>query len=183
MSETREQTADRIRAVADLLGLSPEQLVVAAANAGNAIEALEPEEAEQKPPPIVYPNVKYKKYVFREFPKILYRGYIRDVEEPIIKMVPQDNGSVKQVNAIRVLPDQFVTETMLVKNRIEETTRPPGWYLTLGDAREAAEKAKLKMRPIVERIVPDKEDDEEEDAPVAPKRERTVAPRRSRKSR
>lgn len=177
MSETREQTAERIRAVADLLGLSPEQLVVAAANAGNAIEALEPEEEEQKPPPIVYPNVKYKKYKFQEFPKILYRGYIRDVEEPIIKMIPQDNGSVKQVNAIRVLPDQFVTETMTVKNRIEEMSRPAGWYLTLGEAREAAEKAKLKTRPIVERIVPDKEEDEESDAP-APKRERTVAPRR-----
>lgn len=177
MSETREQTAERIRSVADLLGLTPEQLVVAASNAGNAIEALEPEEEDQKPPPIVYPNVKFKKYVFREFPKILYRGYIRDVEEPIIKMVPQEGGGIKQVNAVRVLPDQFVTETMTVKNRIEEMGRPKGWFLTLTEAREAAEAIKAKTRPIVERIVPDKEDEEEENEDE----EVVKAPRRRRR--
>lgn len=180
MSESKEQTADRIRAVADLLGLSPEQLVVAAANAGNAIEALEPEEEDQKPPPIVYPNVKYKKYKFQEFPKILYRGYIRDVEEPIIKMVPQDNGSVKQVNAIRVLPDQFVTETMLVKNRIEEMSRPAGWYLTLGEARSAAEAVKSRSRPIVERVVPDKDEEEDEETGGPAPSRRVKAPKRRR---
>lgn len=172
MSETRQETADRIRSVAELLGLTPEQLVVAATNAGNAIEALEPEAEDQKPPPIVYPNVRFPKYKFREFPKILYRGYIRDVEEPIIKMIPDENGGVKQVNAIRVLPDQFVTETMTVKSKIEEMARPAGWYLTLGEAKEAAIKAKKHTRPIVERIVetPAKSEDEDEDAgPANPK--------------
>jgi len=164
MSTDREDQANRIRSVAELLGLSPEALIVAAANAGNAVAAVADEAEDLKPPPIVYPNVKFPRYKFREYPKIVYRGYIRDVEEPIVKFIQGDNGAMKQVNAVRVLPDQFVQETREVNSKAEEATLPRGWYLSREDAIAAAKAAKAGSRPVVERIV---EDDEDAPSPMA----------------
>lgn len=160
MPESREETADRIRAVAELLGLSAEQLIIAAANGGAAAAVQEIDEPEIKPPPIVYPNIKFPRYKFREFPKLVYRGYIRDVEEPILKLVPNGQGGVNQVNAIRIIPDQFVMETKEVGSKSEEAMLDASWHLTLAGAKEAAKLAKDGVRPIVEKIVePDDEDD------------------------
>lgn len=181
--ETREDTVARIQSVAELLGMTPEQLVAAAATAQNSIELLEPDEDDQKPPPIVYPNLKYPRYKFREYPKILYRGYIRDIEEPLIKFVSDGNGGMKQINAVRVIPDQFVMETMTVNNKLEEMARPKGWFLTLEEAKKVAADAKAATRPILERIVETKPEapahatrpSEERDEPI------TVAPKRRKR--
>lgn len=159
MAEPREDAAERIRAVAELLGLSPEQLIIAAVNGGASAAVQEAEEPEQRPPPIVYPNIKFPRYKFREYPKLVYRGYIRDVEEPILKLVPNGQGGVNQVNAIRIIPDQFVMETREVKSKAEEATLSAGWYFSLSEAKDAAKHAKNGTRPIVEKIVEEPDED------------------------
>lgn len=172
MSE-REDHIGRVNAVAEMLGLSPEQLLAAALNAGavNAVKELD-EEATQAPPPIIYPNVKFAKYKFREYPKMVYgNGRFEDIEETITKIIPREGGGVDQRTFVRVIPDQFRYDTRLLQSKVEENTLAAGWYFTLGEAKEAARVAKANSRPIVERPVrgrPRKaaaeRDDEGEDA-------------------
>jgi hypothetical protein len=148
---------EQLDKLAALVGLSREDFITLAMKASGTMNNLreEAEEAE-KPPPIVYPNVKFPRYKFREYPKLLYKGYIRDIEEPVIKLVPRSDGhGVEQVPFIRVIPDQFVQETQEVGNNAEEAMRvAAGWFMTRGDAIEAAKAAKAGQRPIIERPAP-----------------------------
>lgn len=151
----REDHIERINAVAEMLGLTPAALLAAAQNAGSLnVEAEDDGGVALPPPPIVYPNVKFKPYKFREYPKLAYRGYVRDVEETVTKLMPREGGGVDQKTFIRVIPDQFVMETRELKNKAEENTLSADWFLTLVEAKEAAQAAKANQRPIVEREAP-----------------------------
>jgi hypothetical protein len=161
MSNSRQEQIDHITAVADMLGITVEQLLATQAAAVDRVAA-ETEEVENSlpPPPIVYPNVKFKRYVFREYDKICYRGVIRDIEEPVTKYVPQDGGGVKTMVSIRVIPDQFICEERILKNRVEEMglgnenkklSIGRQWVLSREEAIENAKQAKANERPLVER--------------------------------
>lgn len=156
----RDEKMIHLQAVADMLGISMEALLATQMTAINRIE----EEAEEvdslPPPPIVYPNVKFKKYVFREYPKLAYRGYIQDIERAETRITRNDDGTTTEKTIIRVIPDQFVVETRELKNRVEELAMgsenkrfPLGkvWVLTHQEARDNAMEAKKNARPIVER--------------------------------
>jgi hypothetical protein len=112
------------------------------------------------PPPVVYPNVKYKRYQFREYDKMCYRGIIRDIEETVTKYVQQEDGTAKPMISIRVKPDQFIEEHRILKNRVEEMglanenkKLPIGrqWVLSREEAIDNAKQAKANERPLVER--------------------------------
>lgn len=156
----RDEKMVHLQAVAEMLGISMEALLATQMTALNRIE----EEAEEvdslPPPPIVYPNIKFRKYVFREYPKLAYRGYVQDVERPETRVRRNDDGTIKESVVIKVIPDQFVCETRELKNRIEELAMqseskklPLGkqWVLTHQEARDNAIEAKKSARPIVER--------------------------------
>jgi hypothetical protein len=160
MSEHDDKIA-HLQAVADMLNISIEALLATQAGALNRIES-EAEEAENvlPPPPIVYPNIKYKKYVYREYPKLFYRGYIQDVEQTETRIVRDENGGISNKIVVRVIPDQFVCEYREVKNRVEEMSLDNDnrklalgkqWLNTHAGARDAAIEAKKHQKPIVER--------------------------------
>ena len=145
---------EQLDKLAVLVGLSREEFVALAMKASGTMNGIREEaEREEQPPPIVYPNIKFAKYKFREYPKALYRGYIRDIEETVTKLVPRpDGGGVDQRTFIRVIPDQFVQELKEVASNAEETIAlASGWFLTRGEAIAAAQAAKAMQRPIVER--------------------------------
>jgi hypothetical protein len=158
---TKQERIERINDVADILGITVEQLLATQAQAIDRV-AEEAEEAENNlpPPPIVYPNVKFRRCQFREYPKICYRGVIRDIEEPVTKYVPQEGGGVKTMVSIRVIPDQFMSEERILKNRVEEMglaneNKQLGigrqWVLSREEAIENAKQAKANERPLIER--------------------------------
>ena len=158
---TRQEQIDNITAVADHFGISVEQLFATQAAAVDRV-VQEGEEVENSlpPPPIVYPNVKFKRYQFREYPKICYRGIIRDIEQTVTKYVQQEDGTGKPMISIRVIPDQFIEENRTLKNRVEEMglaneNKKLGigrqWVLSREDAIENAKQAKALERPLVER--------------------------------
>lgn len=160
MSEHDDKLA-HLNAVAAMLGITPEQMLKTQADALNRVEA-EAEEAENTLPlpPIVYPNVKFKPYKFRPYPKAAYRGYVQDVEQAEQRVTRNADGTTTERMVIRVLPDQYVPEQRDLKNQIEEMALenenkklPVGrkWLLKYTDAREAAFEAKKNQRPIVER--------------------------------
>ncbi len=147
---------EKLDQLAALVGLSREEFIQLAMKAGGAMDGVR-EEAEklESPPPIVYPNVRFAPYKYREYPKALYRGYIRDIEETVTKLIPREGGGVDQQVFIRVIPDQFVQELREVGSKAEELTAlASGWYLTRGEAIERAQIAKLNTRSIVERPAP-----------------------------
>lgn len=151
MAISREEQRERITQVAELLGMSPEQLVAMAAG-GAQQKIAELEEQAETPPPIVYPNIKFPRYKFREYPKCIYgNARIQDIEETVTKIVPRDGGGFDQQTVIRVVPDQFRYDTSEVANAVEELNLGPGWFLSLAEARAAALAAKATARPIVER--------------------------------
>jgi hypothetical protein len=159
---TREEQIEKLTQAAEIMGISVEQLF---ATQLTALDRVEEEGAKIEdslpPPPIVYPNLKFKPYRFREYDKIVYRGRITDIEQPVTKYVQRADGSgTDTIQAIRVIPDQFVEETRIVKSRgeemalIKENTRLPlgkRWMFTRDEAIEEAKKAKGSERPIVER--------------------------------
>lgn len=160
MSEHDDKIA-HLQAVADMLNISIEALLATQAHALNRIES-EAEEAENvlPPPPIVYPNMKYKKYVYREYPKLFYRGYIQDIEQTETRIVRDENGGISNKIVVRVIPDQFVCEYREVKNRVEEMSLDNDnrklalgkqWLNTHAGARDAAIEAKKHQKPITER--------------------------------
>jgi hypothetical protein len=160
MSEHDDKIA-HLQAVASMLNISVEELLATQAASLNRIEA-EAEEAENilPPPPVVYPNLKYKKYVFREYPKLFYRGYIQDVEQTETRIVRDENGGVSNKIVVRVIPDQFVCEYREAKNRVEEMSinndnkklaLGKQWLNTHSGARDAAIEAKKHQKPIMER--------------------------------
>lgn len=147
---------EKLDQLAALVGLSREEFVKLAAKAGGTMDAIA-EEAErvELPPPIVYPNVKFPRYKFREYPKLVYRGAIQDVEEAITKLVPGDNGGFVQKPFIRSIPDQFVQTTKEVANATDEALAlASGWFHTRGEAIDAARAAKATQRPIIEKPAP-----------------------------
>lgn len=161
MSNTNDDKIAHLTAVAEMLGISVEALLATQAAALGRVDA-EADEVENTlpPPPIVYPNIKFKPYKFREYPKLAYRGYVQDVEQPETRVVRNGDGTAAERVVIRVIPDQFVSETRELKNRVEEMSLdndnkklPVGrrWLLTYVDARDAAFEAKKNQRPIVER--------------------------------
>lgn len=148
---TKEETVERINAVAEMLGITPEQLLAAAMNAGPEKAVLQEQDKIEQPAAIVYPKVAFPPYKYREYPKLLYKGIIRDVEEPYTKINP--DGS--HTNFVRVIPDQFVQETKEVANKAEEAlSLVSGWYLTRGEAIEVAKAVKAAARPIIEKPAP-----------------------------
>jgi hypothetical protein len=152
MAISREEQRAKIEAVAELLGMSPEQLVALAAGGAQA-KVQELEEPIEQPPAIVYPNVKFPRYKFREYPKCVYgNARFEDVEESVTKIVPRpEGGGADQRTFIRVIPDQFRYDTREVANAAEEANLADGWFLTLPEAKAAAQATKAASRPIVER--------------------------------
>jgi hypothetical protein len=151
MAISREEQRERLNQVAELLGMSPQELVALAAGGAQA-KVAELEEPVETPPAIVYPNVKFPRYKFREYPKCVYgNARIEDIEETVTKLIPRDGGGVDQKVFIRVIPDQFRYDTREVASAAEEANLPDGWFLTLPEAKEAARAAKATARPIVER--------------------------------
>lgn len=134
MSESQEDKIARIREVAEMLGLSPEQLVLAAAGAGSNVQTLQPTPRRSRPAPIVYPNLEFPEYEYREYPRLLYRAVVRDVEEPFIKVI---DG--QQINGVRVLRDQVVYSYLEVQNKAELVGQLAlGWFMTQPEAKAKA---------------------------------------------
>jgi len=130
-----KEKAAKIRELAAALDIPIEKLLLAAGDMvpANAPVILDDEIIGQEPPHIVYPNIKFPRYVYREYPKLYYRGAVRDVEEPFILV---KDG--QQINAVRIVRDQFICENLEVKNKNEETMNTSGWFSTYVEARQDA---------------------------------------------
>lgn len=127
--------ARKLREAAEILGVSVEKLVLGAHDAISAMQE-EQEEADNfvRPAPVVYPNIRFRPYKFQEYPKAMYRGQIRDLEEPYAIV---ENGKV--VPAVRTIRDKFTYDHQNVRNAVEERVAlGGGWFLTLDEAKEAA---------------------------------------------
>lgn len=142
MSElSKEEQIKRISEFAELMGLSPEALLATMAQGAAGVQraAAPAMRRGPRPAPIVYPNIEYPPYGDAngnpiEYPKMLYQGMVKDVEEPFVKII---DG--QQVNAIKVLRDQFVPQFLEVEDQLQEAVAlREGWLPTYVDAKKAA---------------------------------------------